>query len=160
MAIRSVKSVTQTRLYDLIMNAVSQCLNTAPAGAAMIVVYEHYVTVNRRAMELLGITCNTPYISFSLSGGHVSVAGTSSPSGHRVYMRAYCGRISSTALAHWLGRNLQGPGTYRLQEEYQVHNPTGEQKPCYEMFFRKYQNQRNYDDKTQTAAAPHLADEP
>ena len=128
--------------------------DTAPAGAALMVVYRHYVTLNRRAMSVLGITVDAPYVCFGTSlSGRVTIAGTASPSGHHVRIRNYSGRVSSTSLARWLGRQLQGCGTYRIQEEYKVCNLYGEQQPCYEIFIRKYQNQRDYADKTETGTA-------
>lgn len=135
----------------------------APAGAALLVIYGHYLTINRRAMDILGITRDAPYIRFSTtSSGHISVTGTVSPSGHRVHIRSHCGRISSTSLARWLGHSLQGQGTYRIQEEYCVPNPTGESRHCYEIFFRKYPNKRDYATKTETdnPAAAHAAEKP
>ena len=109
-----------------------------PAGAALLVIYRHYITMNGRAIALLG---GMPYVRFTVLNGHITVSGTTSPAGNRMQLRGKCGRINSTALAAWLSRNLQGYGTYRIQEEYQVHNLNGE-APCYEIFFRKYQNQR------------------
>ena len=129
-------------------------LFTAPAGAAMLIIYQHYITINRRAMDILGITRGAPYVHFQLTDrGYVSISGTVSPSGNRVHIRNHGGRVCSTAVAHWLSRHLQGPGTYRIVEEYQVHNPTGEQRPCYEIFFRKYQNLRN-NEETETTQRP------
>lgn len=130
-------------------------LDTAPAGAALLVIYRHYVALNGRAMKLLGISRDVPYVCFQQTPqGWVSVMGTTSPSGHRVQFRCSCGRISSTALARWLGHHLQGQGTYRIQEECRVYSQSGEQRPCYEIFFRRYLNQRDYVNETKTITTP------
>lgn len=121
------------------IDIVSKVLPSAP----LIKVYTHYCILNRKAMKLLGITENAPYVRVTrIAEEHrkdrLYIGHTAEVTQFEVvlYDDHLSGRINSTHLAREISECLQGIGVYKICPDYFQLDIEGDK--YYEIFFKNY----------------------
>ena len=114
-------------LAPMLVNLV----NILPPTEACLHVYKETVTLNRVAVNLLDLQ-EGDKINFKKSqSGCITVwIG-------KVKMRRKCAKINSIKLCKALASALQGPGTYRIEEENTISDFSGQ--IYYSIFFRRFE---------------------
>ena len=131
---RPVVMMDADNLAPMLVNLV----NILPPTEACLHVYKETVTLNRVAVNLLDLQ-EGDKINFKKSqSGCITVwIGKVKNNGYSVKMRRKCAKINSIKLCKALASALQGPGTYRIEEENTISDFSGQ--IYYSIFFRRFE---------------------
>ncbi len=125
----------------MVARRMEDITSMALPSVPLIKVYSKYCVLNSRAMKLLGITKDQPYIRVTRLAeerrkDRLYVGRSSEPSQFEVvrYDGRQNGRINSIYLAREISECLQGYGIYRICPDYYQLDIAGDK--YYEIFFK------------------------